>query len=67
MSLRAVGSPPEKWTWSTPSSASSLSTFFHSSVVSSVEPRSSSTGLEQYGHCSGQRWVTSRSTASGMP
>src|SRR3954451_16233514 len=46
-SLRAVGSPPEKCTWSTPISASSLRTFFHSSVVSSLPERSSSTGLEQ--------------------
>ncbi len=29
-SLRAVGSPPEKWICSTPISASSLKTFFHS-------------------------------------
>src|ERR1700730_12977529 len=66
-SLRAVGSAPEKWICSTPISDSSVKTFFHSSVVSSLPPRSSSTGLEQYGHCSGQRWVISASTASGMP
>ena len=66
-SLRAVGSPPEKWICSTPISASSVRTFFHSSVESSLPPRSSSTGLEQYGHCSGQRCVSSASTASGMP
>jgi hypothetical protein len=62
-SLRTVGSPPEKWMCNTPMSAAWSMTASHWSVESSPDARSSSIGFEQYGQCSGQRWVSSASTA----
>ena len=38
-------------------------TLFQVSVSISRDARSSSIGLEQYGHWSGQRWVSSHRTA----
>src|SRR5882757_4057910 len=60
-----MGSPPEKCTCRTPSAAASPSTRRHSSSASSPAARSSSTGFEQYGQRSGQRWVSSASSANG--
>src|SRR5882762_3058312 len=60
-----MGSPPEKCTCRTPSAAASCSTRRHSSSASSPAARSSSTGFEQYGQRSGQRWVSSASSANG--
>ena len=46
-SVRKVGSPPERWSCTTPISAAWLKTFRHSSVLISRLTRSSSSGLEQ--------------------
>src|SRR4051794_13263431 len=64
-SFRSSGSPPDRPSWRTPSDRASLNTRFHSSVVSSASARISSSGLEQYGQCSGQRWVSSASSVVG--
>jgi hypothetical protein len=62
---RSVGSPPEKWVCSTPSAPASSITRSQVAVSSSAAARSSASGLEQYGHCSGQRWVSSASSVIG--
>src|SRR5258707_9838270 len=65
-SRRAPGSPPDKWTCSTPSSAASRNTRNQVAVSSSPSLGSSASGFEQYGQPSGQRWVSSASRPSGL-
>src|ERR1043166_7876669 len=65
-STRCNGSPPERPTCKTPSSAASQKTRFHSLVESSFDAEESSTGLEQEGQCSGQRWVRSASRLDSL-
>src|SRR2546422_2022369 len=64
---RSSGSPPDRPSCSTPSAFASRKTRHHSSVVSSVLKRApaKSSGLEQYGHCNGHRYVSSARSHSG--
>src|SRR5580658_9750632 len=64
-SLRASGSPPESPSCSTPSSRASVKTLVHSSVLSSPSAPTMASGFEQYGQCSGHRWVSSASSVVG--
>ncbi len=64
-SRRSVGSPPEKWVCSTPRAFASSITRSQVAVSSSTAARSSASGFEQYGHCSGQRCVSSASNETG--
>src|SRR5271166_4258216 len=64
-SRRAAGSPPDRWTWMTPSRAASPNTRAQVAVSSSSPRLSSCSGLEQYGQASGHRWVSSASSPSG--
>src|SRR2546425_10251654 len=65
---RRVGSPPESPSCRTPSALASRNTRHHSSVESSRLKRgpAKSSGLEQYGHCSGHLYVSSASSQSGL-
>src|SRR5688500_13933104 len=65
-SRRTSGSPPESPSWSTPRARASVNTRFQSPVVSSAAERARSSGLEQYGQCSGQRCVSSASRVVGL-
>src|SRR5688500_19967799 len=64
-SFRTIGSPPERPSCSTPSPRAWVKTRFQSSVASSPSARIISSGLEQYGQWSGQRWVSSASNVVG--
>src|SRR5579862_3917191 len=64
-SLRSMGSPPDNPSCSTPSARASESTRFQSSVDNSADARARSTGFEQYGQWSGQRYVRSANNVVG--
>src|SRR5690606_39949408 len=66
-SSRTSGSPPEKPSWAAPSARAWLNTSIHWAVVSSCLCSANSSGLEQYGHCSGQRYVNSANSHNGGP
>src|SRR6516225_4088508 len=65
-SRRAPGSPPDKCTCRTPSSAASRKTRSQVAVSSSSSLASSASGFEQYGQPSGQRWVSSARSPRGL-
>src|SRR6516162_10030755 len=66
ISGRARGSPPVKSACNTPACAASRKTRDHSCVESSASRLCNSSGFEQYTQCSGQRWVSSATRASGV-
>src|SRR5258706_1337345 len=65
-SRRDAGSPPERCTCSTPGPAASRNTRAQVAVSSSLSRLSISSGFEQYGQPSGQRWVSSARRPSGL-